>query len=52
MTCNIHIDNYRSIGNASPKFEQLNIVFAPNGCVKSNIYKAIYLLAGAANEIY
>jgi len=49
MIRHIHIDNYRSAKNISLQLSQLNIVFGPNGCGKSNIYKAIHLLSGAAS---
>lgn len=49
MIRNIHIDNYRSAKNISLQLNQLNIIFGPNGCGKSNIYKAIHLLSGAAS---
>ncbi len=49
MIRHIHIDNYRSAKNISLELSQLNIIFGPNGCGKSNIYKAIHLLSGAAS---
>lgn len=49
MIRTIHIDNYRSAKNISLELDRLNIIFGPNGCGKSNIYKAIHLLSGAAS---
>ncbi len=50
MIKNIHIENYRSIKNLSLELDKLNIIFGPNGCGKSNLYKAIHLLSGAATN--
>ncbi len=50
MIKNIHIENYRSIKKISLELDRLNIVFGPNGCGKSNIYKAIHLLSSAASN--
>ncbi|MCS3432218.1 AAA family ATPase [Klebsiella sp. BIGb0407] len=49
MIRSIYIDNYRSVKNVFLELDRLNIVFGPNGCGKSNIYKAIQLLSGAAS---
>jgi len=49
MIRSIYIDNYRSVRNISLDLDRLNIIFGPNGCGKSNIYKAIHLLSGAAS---
>lgn len=49
MIRNIYIDNYRSVKNVFLELDRLNIVFGANGCGKSNIYKAIQLLSGAAS---
>jgi len=45
----IYIDSYRSVRNISLDLDRFNIIFGPNGCGKSNIYKAINLLSGAAS---
>lgn len=50
MLKSINIENYRSIRNVTLELGQLNIVFGPNGCGKSNLYKAIHLLSGAASN--
>jgi len=49
MIRSIYIDNYRSVKNVFLELDRLNIVFGPNGCGKSNLYKAIQLLSGAAS---
>ncbi|WP_435928892.1 AAA family ATPase [Dryocola sp. BD613] len=48
MINSLYIDNYRSVRNLAIDLERLNVVFGPNGCGKSNIYKAIHLIHGAA----
>lgn len=49
MIRSFYIDNYRSVRKLSIELERLNVVFGPNGCGKSNIYKAIHLIHGAAS---
>ncbi|MBB1200309.1 chromosome segregation protein SMC [Enterobacteriaceae bacterium 89] len=49
MIKQIQIQNFRSVRNLELELDNLNIVFGPNGCGKSNIYKAIQLLSAAAN---
>ena len=49
MIRSIYIDNYRLVKNVFLELDRLNIVFGPDGCGKSNIYKAIQLLSGAAS---
>ena len=44
----LDIEGYRSIQKLVLNLGQLNIITGPNGCGKSNIYKAIYLLTQAA----
>jgi predicted ATPase len=43
------IQGYRSIQKLSLPLETINVVTGANGCGKSNLYKAVYLLAKAAN---
>lgn len=43
------IQGYRSIQKLSLHLETINVVTGSNGCGKSNLYKAVYLLAKAAN---
>ena len=44
MINRIRINNFRSVREIELELGPLNIVFGPNGCGKSNIYKAIHLL--------
>lgn len=49
MINRIRINNFRSVRAIELELGPLNIVFGPNGCGKSNIYKAIHLLTASAN---
>ncbi len=49
MINRIRINNFRSVREIELELGPLNIVFGPNGCGKSNIYKAIHLLTASAN---
>ncbi len=44
MIHHLRIQNFRSVRDIELDLGALNIVFGPNGCGKSNIYKAIHLL--------
>lgn len=45
----VSIQGFRSIHNLKLSLSRLNIVSGPNGCGKSNLYKAVRLLHEAAN---
>jgi len=45
----LSIKGYRSIQNMRLSMDNINVVVGANGCGKSNLYKAIYLLAKAVN---
>lgn len=45
----IQIRGFRSIRNLTLSLQQLNVVSGPNGCGKSNLYKAVRLLHEAAS---
>ena len=49
MINRIRINNFRSVREIELELGPLNIVFGPNGCGKSNIYKAIHLLTASAD---
>lgn len=42
------IRNYRSIKDVWLKLKRVNVFVGPNGCGKSNLYRAMYLLASTA----
>lgn len=48
MLNTLAIHNYRSIQNLTVPLAQLNVVTGPNGCGKSNLYRALRLLAETA----
>lgn len=45
----IEIHGFRSLRNLTLPLQQLNVVSGPNGCGKSNLYKAVRLLHEAAD---
>lgn len=49
MIRKIKIQGFRSVRNLTLELAQLNVVSGPNGCGKSNLYKAVRLLHDAAN---
>ncbi len=46
---NIEIHGFRSVRQLTLSLKQLNVISGPNGCGKSNLYKAVKLLHDAAS---
>jgi len=49
MITRIQVEGYRSVRDAWFKLRRVNVLVGPNGCGKSNLYRAMYLIAAAAN---
>lgn len=44
----LNVEGYRSIRRLRLPFQRINVLVGPNGCGKSNLYKSMLLLFGAA----
>jgi predicted ATPase len=49
MITRIQVEGYRSVRDVWFKLRRVNVLVGPNGCGKSNLYRAMYLIAAAAN---
>jgi monoamine oxidase len=49
MIRHLHVEGYRSIRNLHLDLGEANVVLGPNGSGKTNLYRALYLLAEAAH---
>ena len=49
MLKDFRTQGYRSIKDVWLKLKPVNVIIGPNGCGKSNLYKAIYLISCAAS---
>jgi predicted ATPase len=45
----VHVEGYRSIRDLRLDFTAVNVVLGPNGCGKTNLYRALHLIAEAAH---
>lgn len=45
----LHVEGYRSVKDIWLKLQRVNVLVGPNGCGKSNLYRAMYLIAAAAS---
>ena len=45
----LHVAGYRSVREVRLTLSRVNVLLGPNGCGKTNLYRALYLLVAAAD---
>jgi ABC-type polar amino acid transport system ATPase subunit len=46
----LHVAGYRSVREVRLKMSQVSVLLGPNGCGRTDLYRAVYLLTAAASS--